>query len=312
MAARTAAEVVLALRTDTAQYTQGLAKAAADYERTLAKFRRGSGAFEEKLPAAFRNSATEARNLGFQLNDVITQLSSGASLTQTLAQQSGQIAQSASAMGTFGGLARGAVGAVTGLLNPLGLVAIATVGVTAAAASYFSEWISGGQSTSEEIEKQAALIQRVAERYGDSVPALKAYADELKRAADEQERIAALQVTRGNVADVFRSQFEDASAALAQLGPVAGEARQQIIALEGAVSNETATMADFDRIIATLNERFAVTGDEGVAKVISAFATLRGIPFGWAKLRFARVAAPPSGGSTIDALRRRWGRIAAR
>jgi hypothetical protein len=94
--------------------------------------RDSASVFEQHAPAtggknaigAFGLRPYELTNLGYQINDVVTQLASGTSLAQTMAQQGGQILQlfprvSSAIVGAFG--------------NPLILGFVATLGVIAVA-----------------------------------------------------------------------------------------------------------------------------------------------------------------------------------
>lgn len=75
-------------------------------------------------PTLFGLKPYELQNLGYQVNDVVTQLASGTSLTQTLAQQGGQLLQIFPEVGSQ-------IMAV--VKNPYILGAVATVGLLAAA-----------------------------------------------------------------------------------------------------------------------------------------------------------------------------------
>ncbi|WCK73130.1 tail length tape measure protein [Agrobacterium tumefaciens] len=75
-------------------------------------------------------------------------------------------------------------GAFMQLVNPISLVTIGAIGATAAAVQYFSGVISGGSDSAEKLKEQAQLITAVAERWGDTIPMLRDYADELNRTKD--------------------------------------------------------------------------------------------------------------------------------
>jgi murein DD-endopeptidase MepM/ murein hydrolase activator NlpD len=72
-------------------------------------------------PTLFGLKPYEVTNLGYQVNDVVTQLASGTSLTQTLAQQGGQILQLFPRVGSA---------IVAALTNPALLGLVATIGAT--------------------------------------------------------------------------------------------------------------------------------------------------------------------------------------
>lgn len=65
-----------------------------DYAKALEAVKRKSEALgEQSNPTAFGLNPYQFQNLTYQINDVFTQLASGTSITQTLAQQGGQILQ---------------------------------------------------------------------------------------------------------------------------------------------------------------------------------------------------------------------------
>jgi uncharacterized protein (TIGR02594 family) len=70
------------------------------------------------------------------------------------------------------------------LVNPISLVTIGAIGATAAAVQYFSGVVSGSGDSAEKLKEQAQLINAVAERWGDTIPMLRDYANELNRAKD--------------------------------------------------------------------------------------------------------------------------------
>ncbi len=75
-------------------------------------------------------------------------------------------------------------GAFMRLVNPISLVTIGAIGATAAAVQYFTGVISGSSDSAEKLKEQAQLITAVAERWGDTIPMLRDYADELNRTKD--------------------------------------------------------------------------------------------------------------------------------
>jgi hypothetical protein len=129
-------------------------------------------------------STVQTGNLAAQLNDIGVQLAGGQSPFLIALQQGTQITQ---ALGSGVG-ARGAVaalgGAFTSLLNPVSLATIAIIALGGTAIQYFSDLISGSDDSNKKLEEQAKLIQAVADRWGDAVPALRDYADEVKRTQD--------------------------------------------------------------------------------------------------------------------------------
>lgn len=171
------------------------AKTAEDnFQRANDNIGRGFDKGGRDAERALGRSRAAAQTLSFQLNDIATQLASGTSPFTVMAQQGGQVAQALNSAGGLRGAFAAFGGAVTGLLNPVGLLSIALIGVTGYAAQYFAEWVKGGEASADEIEKQNQLIQKVADKFGDTMPALKAYADEMERAADAATKIEAAKI----------------------------------------------------------------------------------------------------------------------
>lgn len=95
-----------------------LAKEADDARAALDRVGKGS----KGAVGLFGLKPYEMTNLGYQINDVVTQLASGTSLTQTLAQQGGQILQLLPNIGTR---------MIAAFTNPAVLGGIATIGTLA-------------------------------------------------------------------------------------------------------------------------------------------------------------------------------------
>lgn len=138
-------------------------------------------------------------NLSFQLNDIATQLSSGTSFFQVMAQQGGQVTQSL--MGSGGVL--GALRVVGGaLFNPFTLATFAITGIAAASAAYFSETSSDAKEATKKIEEHRQSIKAAIDAWGSGAPAaLVAYNDELDRLDRLEKKRAGLQAAIGDAQD---------------------------------------------------------------------------------------------------------------
>ncbi|BCH32641.1 hypothetical protein MesoLjLc_45710 [Mesorhizobium sp. L-8-10] len=159
-----------------------------------------------KAAQSLGQARAAAQNLSFQLNDIAMQLASGTSPFTVMIQQGGQVAQIMQGSGGIKGAITALGGAITGLLNPVGLLSVGLIGATGFAVQYFAELVSSGKVSNEELEKQVELIQRVADKWGDTMPALKAYADELKNAADAADRLAAGEAALSRIYEKPREQ----------------------------------------------------------------------------------------------------------
>ena len=152
------------------------------------------------IGAAMKVSQFQTANLAAQINDIGVQLASGTSPFQIAIQQGTQINQ---VLGRQG--ARGAVaalgGALVSLVNPVSLATFAFIGLGGAAIQYFTGVLSDGAKSAEELKKQRDVIRQVAKEWGDALPALKAYADELDRIESRQNAVSA---TATAVADAWK------------------------------------------------------------------------------------------------------------
>lgn len=171
---------------------------------------RGSGAFNTS-------------NLAAQGFDVVT--TAGFMPWWTVALQQGpQVAQVFNDIRASGSSIGPAVSAAfLQLVNPVSLVTIGVIAASAAAIQYGIDVLSSTENSAEALQKQAQLIQQVAQRWGEAVPALQAYADELQRAQDRalgQEGIdqlaeRELEKVRASIGDV-RAEFAALSTDLQQ------------------------------------------------------------------------------------------------
>lgn len=107
-----------------------------------------------------RNMSNSLRMATMQLSQSVQQVQAGSGVLQALAIQLPDLALG------FG---------------PIGIAAGAAAG---ALLTYFGTMLNNKDQSEAVLQKQNALIQAVADRWGAAYPALKAYADELQRAAD--------------------------------------------------------------------------------------------------------------------------------
>lgn len=108
-------------------------------------------------------------------------------------------------------------GAFMQLVNPISLVTIGAIGATAAAVAYFSGILSESNDASEKLKEQAQLIQSVADKWGDAVPALREYANELQRAQAAADLKAGVALINERTLEDTKKQLEDARIAVSSL-----------------------------------------------------------------------------------------------
>ncbi|MBZ9888128.1 phage tail length tape measure family protein [Mesorhizobium sp. BR1-1-3] len=157
-------------------------------------------------------------NLTFQLNDIAQGLMSGTSPFTIMAQQGSQVSQ---ALSSAGGGALGAVralgGAFAGMVNPVSLATFAIIGLGGAAVQYFVQMLSDSADSEKTLKEQAELIGKVADKWGDALPALKAYNDEKKKLQDKQDLEGATEAAvSGEYADL-RKIIKDINVDLVEL-----------------------------------------------------------------------------------------------
>lgn len=191
----------------TRQFTAANSTTGSSFDTVAAK---GSRAFTviqggaKQVNTAINSTRLQTGNLAAQFQDIGVQLAAGTSPFTILAQQLPQITMN-------GGSLNGVMGAlkttVSQLISPLGLATAAFVLLGSTAVSYFAELLTNSENSEEALKKQADLIQRVADRWGDAVPEIKAYADELKRAAEAGDLNAA-------TAAVIARGFEETTPAI--------------------------------------------------------------------------------------------------
>src|SRR5690606_25896456 len=108
----------------------------------------------------------------------------------------------------YGGQFTGVMGALRGtvasLISPLGLATTAFVLLGSAAISYFTDARDGGAETEKVLKQQVSLIQSVAQRWGDAIPALRAYAQELKNIQDAGDLTSVINIRTNEVLNSVR------------------------------------------------------------------------------------------------------------
>ncbi|RVI43669.1 D-alanyl-D-alanine carboxypeptidase family protein [Sinorhizobium meliloti] len=140
---------------------------------------------DRQMQQVQRSTQNATRNLSFQFQDISTQLLSGTSPFTIMAQQASQAGSAIDDLRRSGGVLKGIGGALGGLFSPGALgVSAAILGfgyLVSAAREYFSEAKEGGEETKKTLEAQRNLIRQAADEWGDALPALRAYNDELER-----------------------------------------------------------------------------------------------------------------------------------
>lgn len=192
-------------------------------------------------PGSFNTS-----NLAAQGFDIVA--TAGFMPWYTVALQQGpQVAQVFNDIKTSGSSIGPAVSAAfMQLINPVSLVTIGVIAASAAVIQYGLDVFSSTEDSAEALQKQAQLIQQVAQRWGDAIPALKEYADELQRAQDAALLDQGVADYNEKTLATVRASIEDARGsigALVQDLQAAGEDASSVTALQDAF-NQFAAAAD--------------------------------------------------------------------
>lgn len=195
------------------------------------------------IAASGNMAQMQMRNLAFQFQDIGTMLAAGQSPFMLLAQQLPQVTM-------YGGSLNGVMGALRGtiasLFSPLGLATTAFVLLGSAAVSYFSDVLAQSDDSEEALKRQADLIHRVADRWGEAIPAIKEYSEELRRQAEMADLNEGAQKT-------LERQLSSMKSNLDQLVITASDLSFQMSEMNGAIAgNEIA--ASFGAIHLAIQE----------------------------------------------------------
>ena len=227
-----------------------------------------------RAAAAMGGAGFATGNLAAQLNDIGVMLASGQSPLILAIQQGSQINQIFA--GLSGPQVLGALkSAFLSLINPISLVTIGTIAAGAALFQYVTSLNTDGRESTEVIKEQNDLIRRVAENWGDAVPSLKAYVDELDRAAEASDLnqatdtmvVRAFEEARRRVADM-RVELAAARVDIQAVGGTAQEIdalQAAFSALEQVTADGSATTQDLD---AVMNLLAGTTGSETVPSLL--------------------------------------------
>lgn len=262
------------------QVINSISNSLGDLENTLARFIAKTEAATKKFgdsmnrmpPAAksaavgvekvFKGSSSAAANLSFQLNDIGMMLASGQSPFMLMIQQGSQVSQIMGEIQRGGGsIGQVVSGAFKQMLNPMGLVSMALIGITAYAVQYFTSVQDGSKESEKAFKEQEQLIDGVVQAWGDLLPTLKEIRTAQKALASEQDKKAGTEA-------VAKTVFEDLGKELDKLAPkldginVRLDETSQVRtsaglatgfdALVRSVDNGTASIEQLDAVIANL------------------------------------------------------------
>lgn len=299
-------------------------------DRTRAAFaaaNNNADAFAKKGAAAAREASKGldlarggVANLAAQFNDIGVSLASGQSPLLVAIQQGTQIGQVLGPMGAAGA-AQALGSAFLSLLSPVNLLTIGTLALGGAAFAYFSDLLSGSEDAEETLERQRDLIEQVASRWGDAVPALRDYVAALEQAERISQIVEANNAAASGEWAGLRNQASDLNiefADLISLLQTAGAETEGISALQAAfndlqdgISDGTATAQDAEEVQSALFALFQQTGIPAVEALMGRFAGLAAqiANASSAAAKFNLTGAYPSRGAYDNVERSADGRI---
>ncbi len=157
-------------------------------------------------------------NIAAQLQDIGVTAAMGMSPIQIALQQGTQLSAVLQQIKDSGqGVGQGLAAAFASVISPLSLVTIGVIAAGTAAFQYFSTVMSEGGKSAELLKEQAALIAAVAEKWGDAVPALREYADQLKRAQDGADLSQGAELLNANTLADVRKGIDSAALSMSDL-----------------------------------------------------------------------------------------------
>lgn len=251
-------------------------------DEAAAKMRRLQGeiANVDKANAKLASQKAAGVNAAYQIQDTITSAIGGAPIGMIVGQQGFQLAGAIQQMERpVAGLAA----AFTSLLNPVTLVSIGLTAGAAALAQYFSgiEW--GGAKSEATLVREAELVANVSKRWGETLPALKAYNDERQKLETDKETGAALAVAKSAQWDELRAKVAEVNIAMtdtqSQIGQSGGDEQLRTLSsayndLRDKINAGTASAADAKRVYDVLMASFGETGVPAAAGLAKEFLEL--------------------------------------
>ncbi|KQQ72925.1 hypothetical protein ASF70_15755 [Rhizobium sp. Leaf321] len=167
--------------------------------------------------------------------------------TQQLRMQAMQLSQVAQQASATGNVLQAIAIQLPDLALGFGPIGIAAGAAAGAALSYFSSVIDNRGDASEALKEQETLIRLVADSWGEAVPALRDYVDQLSRAKEVSDLLAATDALANQSWDLARVQVSDLNielAALVQDLQQAGAETDTILELQNAWSRVSAAIAE--------------------------------------------------------------------
>lgn len=210
--ATTIEEVILSISADTSQIKRALQRLTGDTKqatttiegewtrvdkavaRTANTMQKGG----QQITTSLRQVRAQTTNLGFQLNDISQGLMSGTSPFTLMVQQGSQVSQIMQQIGGGGGIRAGISalgGAFMQMVHPVSLLTMALIYAAGSAVKYFTSVDEGSKEAEAAYKAESDLLQRVADQWGELVPAIKEAAEERRKALQQEQKQEATDIT---------------------------------------------------------------------------------------------------------------------
>ncbi|AHF83695.1 tail length tape measure protein [Rhizobium leguminosarum bv. trifolii WSM1689] len=170
---------------------------------------KGRNAALAAMPSQHAGGGFQTANIAAQFQDIAVTSAMGMNPLQIALQQGTQLSSVLATMGNGKQVIGGLAAAFTSLVSPVSLVTIGLIAGGAAAIQYFSSIATGGDQSAEKLKEQAQLIQDLATRWGDVIPALREYANELARAKDAADLKEGATIINAKTLEGVRKEVED-------------------------------------------------------------------------------------------------------
>ncbi|NEJ73784.1 tail length tape measure protein [Rhizobium phaseoli] len=170
---------------------------------------KGRNAALAATPSQRNGGGFQTANIAAQFQDIAVTSAMGMNPLQIALQQGTQLSSVLATMGNGKQVIGGLAAAFTSLISPVSLVTIGLIAGGAAAIQYFQSVATGGDQSAEKLKEQAQLIQDLAARWGDVIPALREYANELARAKDAADLKEGATIINTKTLENVRKEVED-------------------------------------------------------------------------------------------------------
>jgi hypothetical protein len=238
------------------------------------------------LSAATKGVGSQAGIVGAQFQDIAVQLAGGQSPFLIALQQGTQLSFLLEMLAARGiGVGQALAGAFAFILSPIGIATVAVIALGGYLIQYFTQAQDKVDKTNALFEKHAQLIQSVAREWGDAVPELKRYADELERTVNLQKLQDAAKDKRSEVvtqvSGAFNTLADNQPGIINLLSSASVQPKSQLhelgVAMESLqdkVNNGTVTFEDFSKARDIATKTAVTTGRDDIKDFANEFGRL--------------------------------------